>query len=116
MDQIEIFTRAVDQTGRIVAGAKPDHLGAPTPCFDWDVRALLNQPIGGVRMFDDACQGKELNETMFTEDMVGADPSDSYDQAAAGLKESVRQPGVLDRVWTMPFGATPGQISIGIAT
>jgi len=116
MDQIETFTRAVDQTGRIVAAVKPDQLGDPTPCADWDVRALLNHTIGGVYMFDDAAQGKELDVARFEQDVVGSDPADSYEQGAAKLKKTVQQPGVLDGQWTMPFGATPGQIAISIAT
>jgi uncharacterized protein (TIGR03086 family) len=116
MDQIETFTRAVDHTGRIVAGVTPDQLDQPTPCADWDVRALLNHTIGGVHMFDDAAQEKEFDTSRFQRDMVGPDPGDSYEVGAAKLKETLRQPGVLDRTWTMPFGATPGQIAIGIAT
>ena len=116
MDPIETFTRAIDQTGRIVAAVKPDQLGDPTPCADWDVRALLNHTIGGVYMFDDAAQGNELDIARFEQDMVGSDPADSYEQGAVKLKKTVQQSGVLDGQWTMPFGATPGQIAIGIAT
>ena len=116
MDPIETFTRAIDQTGRIVAAVKPDQLGDPTPCADWDVRALLNHTIGGVYMFDDAAQEKEFDMSRFGRDALGGDPADSYDQGAATLKTTLGQPGVLDRTWTMPFGATPGQIAISIAT
>jgi uncharacterized protein (TIGR03086 family) len=116
MDQIEIFERAVDQTGQIVAAVTPDQLKQPTPCADWDVRALLNHTIAGVHMFDDAAQEKEFDTSRSQRDMVGTDPADSYEQGAAKLKKTLRQPGVLDRNWTMPFGPTPGQIAISIAT
>ena len=116
MDQIETFLQAVDQTGRIVAAVTPDQLAGATPCAEWDVRALLNHTIGGVYMFDDAAQEKELDTSRFQRDMVGTDPADSYAVGAAKLKETLRQPGVLDRTWTMPFGATPGKIAISIAT
>jgi uncharacterized protein (TIGR03086 family) len=116
MDQIENFTRAVDQTGRIVAGVTPDQLGGATPCIEWDVRALLNHTIAGVQMFDDAAQEKEFDMSRHERDVMGGDPADSYAEGAARLKETLGQPGVLDRTWTMPFGATPGQIAIGAAT
>jgi uncharacterized protein (TIGR03086 family) len=116
MDPIETFTRAVDQTGRIVAAVKPDQLARATPCAEWDVRALLNHTISGVHMFDDAAQEKEFDTSRFAQDLVGSDPADNYEQGAAKLKETVGQPGVLDRTWTMPFGGTPGQIAINIAT
>jgi uncharacterized protein (TIGR03086 family) len=116
MDQIETFLAAIDQTGRIVASVTPAQLSQPTPCGDWDVRALLNHTISGVYMFDDAAQEKEFDTSRFTKDLVGSDPADNYGQAAARLGQTVRQPGVLDRTWTMPFGGTPGQIAISIAT
>ena len=115
MDQIEALERAVDQTGEIVASVTPDQLSKPTPCAKWDVRALLNHTIAGVHMFDDAAQEKEFDMSRSQRDMVGTDPADSYEAGAAKLKETLRQPGVLDRTWTMPFGATPGQIAISIA-
>ncbi len=54
MDPVSVLRKAVDQTGRIVAGVKPDQLAGPTPCAEWDTRALLNHTIGVVEMFDDA--------------------------------------------------------------
>src|ERR1051325_1223223 len=77
MDQIETFTRAVDQTGRIVAAVKPDQLGDSTPCAEWDVRALLNHTISAVSMFDDAAQEKEFDGSRFSKDQVGTDPADN---------------------------------------
>jgi len=116
MDPIETFTRAVDQTGRIVAGVKPDQMGGPTPCADWDVRGLLNHTIAGVYMFDDAAQEKEFDMSRFSKDLVGGDPADNYEQGAVELKKTMQQPDVLDRTWTMPFGPTPGPFAIGAAT
>src|SRR5947199_8590276 len=114
MDSIETFTRAVEQTGEIVAAVTPDQLGEPTPCAEWDVRALLNHTIAGVHMFDDAAQGKELDTARFGQDMVGTDPADAYAQGAAQLKKTVQKRGIVEGQWTMPFGPTPGQIPITI--
>ena len=41
MDIIGLHDRAVDETARLVDGVRPEQLGLPTPCPDWDVRALL---------------------------------------------------------------------------
>ena len=37
------MTSAATETARIVAGVAPGQLADPTPCADWDVRALLNE-------------------------------------------------------------------------
>lgn len=116
MDPISVFRKAVDQTGRIVAGVKLDQLSGPTPCADWDTRALLNHTIGVVAMFDDAAQTKPFTGSMFADDNVGDDPGASYEQRAAVLRDTLAQPGVLDRTWTMPFGEVPGAVGLGFAT
>ena len=116
MDPISVLRKAVDQTGRIVAGVKPDQLAGPTPCADWDTRALLNHTIGVVEMFDDAAHTKPFTGSMFANDNVGDDPGMSYETRAAGLRETLAQADVLDRTWTMPFGEIPGAIGAGFAT
>jgi uncharacterized protein (TIGR03086 family) len=116
MDPISVFRKAVDQTGRIVAGVKPDQLSGPTPCSDWDTRALLNHTIAAVAMFDDAAQTKPFDASRFADDNVGDDPAASYERRAAALRDTLAQPGVLDRTWTMPFGEVPGAVGVGFAT
>jgi uncharacterized protein (TIGR03086 family) len=116
MDPISVLRKAVDQTGRIVAGVKPDQLSGPTPCADWDTRALLNHTIGVVEMFDDAAQTKPFTGSMFANDNVGNDPGASYETRAAVLRATLAQPNLLDRTWTMPFGEVPGPIAVGFAT
>jgi uncharacterized protein (TIGR03086 family) len=116
MDPINVFQRAVDQTGRIVAGVKPDQLGDSTPCSDWDVRALINHTIAGVQMFDNAARGGDFDPSMFERDNVGDDPAGAYDGAATKLREALARPGVLDGMWGMPFGTVPGMFAIGFAT
>jgi uncharacterized protein (TIGR03086 family) len=116
MDPTSIFKRSIDQTGRIVAGVKPDQLSATTPCSDWDVRALLNHTIAAVQMFDTAARGGEFDGSNFAADQVGSDPAASYESAAAKLRDAVEQPGVLEAMWNMPFGTVPGMMAIGFAT
>ena len=116
MDQIDVFNRAVDQTGRIVSGVQKGQLGDPTPCADWDVKALLNHTISVVMMFDKAARGAEFDGTHFANDNVGDDPGASYAAAATKLHEAVAKPGVIDATWNMPFGAVPGDAAVGFAT
>jgi uncharacterized protein (TIGR03086 family) len=116
MDPISVLRKAVDQTGRIVAGVKPDQLSGPTPCTDWDTRALLNHTIGVVEMFDDAAQTKPFTGSMFANDNVGDDSGASYESRAAVLRDTLAQANVLDRTWTMPFGEVPGAVGAGFAT
>jgi len=116
MDPINVLRKAVDQTGRIVAGVKADQLSASTPCSEWDTRALLNHTIAAVEMFDNAAQTQPFNPSIFANDNVGDDPGASYETRAAVLRDTLAQPNVVDRIWTMPFGEIPGVFAAGFAT
>ena len=116
MEPISVLRKAVDQTGRIVAGVKPNQLSGSTPCAEWDTRALLNHTIAAVEMFDNAAQTKPFNPSIFADDNVGDDPGASYETRAAVLRDTLAQPNVIDRTWTMPFGEVPGVVGAGFAT
>ena len=58
MDIIKLHDRALEATTAIVANVDPGQFGAPTPCDDFDVRALLNHMIGGNYRFVKIAQGE----------------------------------------------------------
>src|SRR5260370_2650041 len=115
MDPISVLHKAVDQTGRIVAGVKPEQFSGSTPCAEGATRALLNHTIAAVEMFDNAAQTKPFNPSIFADDNVGDDPGASYETRAARLRATLAQPNVVDRIWTMPFGEIPGVVAAGFA-
>src|SRR5579875_2204259 len=45
MDLHQEMATAAAEDARVVAGAADRPLDAPTPCTDWDLRALLNHTI-----------------------------------------------------------------------
>ena len=49
-DLLLLYRRASEWTGEKVAGAV-DRLDSPTPCDEWDVRALLNHMLDTQRYF-----------------------------------------------------------------
>ena len=116
MDPIDVFNRAIEQTGGIVSGVQRGQRGDSTPCTDWDVKTLLNHTISVVMMFDGAARGAEFEGSHFANDNVGDDAGASYAAAAAKLREAVATPGVIDATWHMPFGPVPGNMAVGFAT
>ena len=46
MELLAAFEGAVASTAEIVKSTPADAMGAPTPCTEWDVRALLSHVIG----------------------------------------------------------------------
>ena len=47
-DPRQVYARAIAQTEPIVAAVEPSQLGLPTPCTEYDVRALVSHMVGGM--------------------------------------------------------------------
>jgi uncharacterized protein (TIGR03086 family) len=101
MATIEQLADALDRTGRLVEGIRDDQWGNSTPCIEWDVRALVNHVVNGNTAAASAL-GAETH------------PTAKYDEAASMLLAAFGQPGVLDRIVTIPFGAVPGSVALHI--
>jgi uncharacterized protein (TIGR03086 family) len=113
MDPVERIDRATAVASEKVKGVKADDMSKPTPCSEFDVRALLNHMLGGLSMLTTAAAGEKA--AMPKGDQVGSDPAGTYDERRSALLAVVRGPGVLDRAWELPYGPMDGQMMAGIA-
>ncbi|TWV30333.1 TIGR03086 family protein [Streptomyces misionensis] len=48
-DPRPVYTRATEQAAAVIAAVRPEDLTRPTPCAEFDVRALLSHVVGGTR-------------------------------------------------------------------
>src|SRR5919206_920840 len=99
MATVDQLADALDRTGRLIAGIRSDQWHDPTPCTDWDVRAVVDHLVRGNASLAAALGAGDVSTT-------------DYDQVAARLLEAVRQPGALDRTVTIPFGTVPGEFAL----
>jgi uncharacterized protein (TIGR03086 family) len=114
-DIAELHAQALDQTGRVVAGIKPDQMQAGTPCDGWDVRALLNHLVAGNLWAAELGAGATIEDVgdRFDGDMLGADPAASYDASAEAAAGTFRRPGALDAPCAVSYGPVPGSVYAG---
>lgn len=110
-DVISVLDKTLDQTGELIANAKPDQAALPTPCASFDLRGLINHILYDLRMFTDTTQ--DLPRPPAGEDLIGDDWSGAFDAAAAGLMEVWRRPGMLERTFTSPLGELTATWRIG---
>ena len=113
MDPIERIEQATALANEKVRGVTPADWSKPTPCAEFDMRALLNHMIGGLGMLTTAAAGGKSE--IPHGDQFGSDPAGTYDERRTQLLAAIRMPGVLDRNWEMPFGSMPGTMMAGIA-
>jgi uncharacterized protein (TIGR03086 family) len=113
VESIERIERATAFAYEKVKGVTPADMSKPTPCSEFDVRALLNHVIGGLVMLTTAAEGgrAEIPEG----DQFGSDPAGVYEDRRSSLVSAIRAQGALDRNWEMPFGSMPGAMMAGIA-
>ncbi|GAA3142114.1 uncharacterized protein (TIGR03086 family) [Kribbella aluminosa] len=84
MDVVELHNRAVANFAELVSGVAADRWPAPTPCPDWDVRALVNHVVGEERWTPPLMAGKTIAEVGdgLDGDLLGEDPAAAASAAA----------------------------------
>jgi uncharacterized protein (TIGR03086 family) len=102
LDPLDLLARALDQTGALIARARPDQAGLPTPCRSFDLRTLVNHVVLDVRGFTAPAGGGTFEQR--GDDVIGDDWAGTFRTAADGLLAAWRRPGALDRTVRLPFG------------
>lgn len=115
MDILQFDRRALDAVDRAVDRVTVDRLGAPTPCADWDLRALLVHMAGNNNGFADAADGKPADPGVWAGSGLGDDVVEEYRASARRVRDAFAADGVLDRTLEVHgFGTFPAPTAIGM--
>ncbi len=114
-DIAELHARALDATGRIVAGVTADRWHAATPCAGWDARTLVNHLVSGNLWAAELAAGGTIEEvgSRLDGDLLGSDPAAVYADSAAAAAAAFRRPGALDMPCAVSYGPVPGSVYAG---
>ncbi len=116
-DIVRLHERALDEAARLVDGVTPAQMSLPTPCSEWDVRALLTHLVGGNLRWVSVAQGRPLPRPPAqgarpSPELLGDDPATAYRRSAAVLTEAWQDPLLLDQQFDIPFGLMPGRAAL----
>src|SRR5438046_7282402 len=119
MDVVPTFERVLDRANEVVDGVRPDQLGNPTPCTEWDVRAVINHITGGAMMFAECVELGSVPDSRLGElmggDNLGDDFKGKYRAASDRARATFAMPGALDKTVKLPLGEMPAGVDLNIA-
>jgi uncharacterized protein (TIGR03086 family) len=113
-DPVARLSRAVDQTGAIISGIRPDQAALPTPCSQWDVSALVDHVVEDVRQF--TVRASRGTSDQPEASAIGDDWTGAYREAADSLLKAWRREGALDGTVELPFGEGPAAWFVDLQT
>jgi uncharacterized protein (TIGR03086 family) len=112
-DPREFHRRALAQTETIVAAVAPGQLSLPTPCTDFDVRALLGHVVGAMTRHAVVGEG---GDGMAVRPHVDGIPDDgwldAYHAARTRVTAAWADDAKLDALVEVPFGQVPGRMAV----
>jgi uncharacterized protein (TIGR03086 family) len=99
-DAIELLVLANDEFARRLRLVGPNDWRRPTPCSEWDVRALVNHVVGANVRYQLLLNGAptEQVEATRTVDHLGDDALASFVATADGVVACFYEDGALERI------------------
>ena len=119
MNNVELLQGVLAETRRIVDNTSEAQLAQSSPCEGWAVRDVLNHITGGATLFaisaEEGSVPDDLVGQLMGGDNLGDDPYGAWRQAADRAETAFTQPGVMDKMLTLPFGTMPAEAALNIA-
>lgn len=118
---VDRLALALDATGELIAGVRSDQWTNPTPCPEWNVRALVNHLVVGGRIHAATVRGEpqarleQLRQSRDV-DQLGDNPVQAFREAGEELVSAFGQASVLERVFQAPVGHVPGAVLLHLRT
>ncbi|MFD8546671.1 TIGR03086 family metal-binding protein [Streptomyces sp. NPDC059649] len=113
---IERFVLAGAGFERRLRAVRDGQWAWPTPCAEWDVRALTNHMVRGnlnyMRLLDGGSSAEFLR--MRDVDALGDDPLAAYARSVEECAAAFGRPGAMERLLDYPLGQVTGRQALAV--
>ena len=112
IDVLSCLEEAESRLRGLTSGLTEADLDRPTPCTEWDVRALVSHTIGAMEMYAawaDGGPAPDFETMMSGRDVLAGDPQGAVLASCARSQRAWSQPGVLQRELATPWGPMSGE-------
>jgi uncharacterized protein (TIGR03086 family) len=105
---LEQYDHALAGVDARIALVGDDQRSSPTPCRDWDVRALVAHLVNEVHWVPYLLDGGTVAAAgdRFTGDPIGDDPKAAWARGSRVAREAFHADGALDRTVWLSYGET----------
>jgi uncharacterized protein (TIGR03086 family) len=115
MPTIDDLRTALSNAEKLLAGVRADQWDTPTPCTEWNVRALVNHMTWVASVFIARTEGRELPGGSRDDDLLGDAPARSFNDAATRVLAAWEERGTGGTL-ELPIGPMPAEAALGIQT
>lgn len=110
-EPVELFRKALDEFDRRVKNVDDSQWQAPTPCDEWDVKALVHHVVYEAVWAPPLLGGQTVEEVgdRFEGDILGSDPKAAWAAGSRDAMAAVERPGAMTDIVHLSFGDMPGE-------
>ncbi|MEU2439859.1 TIGR03086 family metal-binding protein [Streptomyces rubradiris] len=112
-DPRPLYARATAQAALLIEAVRPEQLTAPTPCAEFDVRALLGHVVGGTHGVASVGEtGEERGDAAAAPDVPDDGWARAYDEARERALKAWQSDERLASSVRVPWGEIPGRAAL----
>jgi uncharacterized protein (TIGR03086 family) len=108
MDPLVAHWRAQEAFAHVLVNVTSDQLSSPTPCTEWNVKALIDHVIAGNQRVVERAGGQPVS--------LPEDPGAAQRASAEAAQETFADPQALTRTYKLPIGEVPGAVFLQLRT
>lgn len=108
-DLAHLLARALDEFTRRLDGVEDGAWADPTPCGDWDVRALVGHVVAEVAWISPLLEGQTIEQVgdRLNGDLLGDDPQRAWRRVSQDAQDAAGRDEALERTVHVSAGDVP---------